>query len=203
MLAVAHARAAPSIGENAVDLVHGHDLADHAGHELEVVGAERAGYPGGRHRPMAARLAVGFHGDPVRMCVEDILVRGVRIHARDDVHAEFAAAGHHFAKRVAVAEELAAVVQRNLSRIEGHASARAEADRVGVNPLVSSRARRTACSGPGRPPRKPVAPIASDGRTSFSRGSPVRRRPRRGGRRQNAGLHDQLTSIDFHNVAAS
>src|SRR6185369_5146325 len=67
MLAVAHAGAAPSIGENAIDLIHRHDLADHARHELEVIGAERAGYPGGRHRPMPVRLAISFHGDPVRM----------------------------------------------------------------------------------------------------------------------------------------
>src|SRR5580704_8218682 len=38
--AVAHARAAPAVREDAIHLVEGHDLLDDAGHELEVVRAE-------------------------------------------------------------------------------------------------------------------------------------------------------------------
>ena len=85
---------------------------------------------------MAVRLAVGLYRDPVRVSVLDVLVGGVGIDARDHVHAEFPAAGDHVAKRVAVAEELTSIVQWDLGRIEGHATARAEADRIGVNAFV-------------------------------------------------------------------
>ena len=47
------------------------------------------------HRPMAARLAVGFDGDPVGMGVVNVLVRRVGVDACDHIHAEFACALIH------------------------------------------------------------------------------------------------------------
>lgn len=52
---------------------------------------------------MAARLAVGFHRDPVGMGVVNVLVGGMRIDAGDHVEAQLAAARQHFAEGVGVA----------------------------------------------------------------------------------------------------
>ena len=77
-------------------------------------------------------LPVGVHRDPVRVRVVHVLVDRVRIGARDDDHVQLAAAGHQVAERVAVAQPLAAVVQRDLRRIVGDAAAGAQAGRVGM-----------------------------------------------------------------------
>ena len=119
----------------AIDSIARHDLALHLGHELEVVRAERAGDPHLGRGPVPARLAVGVDGDPVGMRALRVVVGGVRIGARDDDHAELAAAGDQIAKRIAVTEPLAAMMERDRGRIVGDAAARAEADGVGFRAL--------------------------------------------------------------------
>ena len=47
---------------------------------------------------------------------------------------EFATARHQFAEAVAVAQILAAVVERNFGRIVGHATAGGKTGRVGMSP---------------------------------------------------------------------
>ena len=69
------------------------------------------------------------------MRVEHVLMRGVRIDARRHHHAEFAATRQHLAKRVAIAQELAAVMQRHLGGIKSHASAGAQAHCIGMDPF--------------------------------------------------------------------
>ena len=173
-----------------------HDLADDAGHELEVVRAERAGYPGSRHRPMAVRLAVGLDRDPVRVSVLKTSWWAAWGSTRAITFMpSFRQPVDHFAKGVAVAEELAAVVQRNLGRIEGHAAARAEANRIGVNAFVIVEperrfvvARIVLDEGQLCPSHRTVVP-ALRGALLSERGT---------GRRQNTGVYDQFTSIDFH-----
>jgi len=102
------------------------------GHELEVVRPERAGDPQLRLRPVPAWLAMFIDRDPVRVGVEHILVDGVRVGARDDHHSLRSTAGHEFAERVAGTEPAAAVVQRDVGWIIGHASAGAEASAIGA-----------------------------------------------------------------------
>ena len=97
-------------------------------------------------------LAVGIHRDPVGMRVVHVLVGGVRIGARDDDHAELAASGHQFAERIAVAEPLAAVVQRNLRGIVRDAAAGAQAGRVGMRALEVIEPEIDGRSVPGRLP---------------------------------------------------
>ena len=91
---------------------------------------------------------------------------GVGIHARDNVHAELAATRQHLPERIAVAQELTAVMQRDLRRIERHASPRAKAGRVGVNPfeVVEPEGRLVASrvvfdEGQLGPPHRPVEPV--------------------------------------------
>lgn len=45
------------------------------------------------------------------------------IDAGDDVHAEFVASGSQFTEGIGVAEELAAVVERDLGGVKGNAAA--------------------------------------------------------------------------------
>ena len=149
---------------------------------------------------MAARLAVGFHGDPVRMSVVNVLVYGMRIHARDHIHAQLAAARQHFAERVAIAKELAAVMQRYLGGIKRHASAGAKACRVGVNSLeiVEPEGRVVASrvvldEGQLRPSHGPVEPACCR----------LLLRESRAGRRHRTGLEHPLASIDFRHKLRS
>ena len=72
------------------------------------------------------------HRDPVRVRRLHVVVGGVRVGAGDDDHAEPPAAGDELAEHVAVAQPRAAVVERNLRRVVGHAAAGAQAGRVGV-----------------------------------------------------------------------
>ncbi len=109
-----------------------HDLLVHLGHELEVVRAQRAGDPHLRRGPVPALAAVGVDGDPVGMRVVDILVGRVRIGARHHDHAQLAAARHQLAEGVAVAQPRAAVMQRDLGGIVGHAAAGAQAGGIGM-----------------------------------------------------------------------
>ena len=133
VLAVAHAAARPTIGEDAVRHVPAHDLFMHSGHELEVVGTEGACFPVAGIGRMPDRVAVRVHPDPVRVRVINPLPARVRIGPGDDVHAHCAAAGKQVAKGVAGAEPRAALLQRNLRRVKRHHTARAQAGRVGVN----------------------------------------------------------------------
>ena len=124
----------PAVGEDAVDLVSRDDLAVDLVHELEVVGTERAGHPQLGVGPVPPRLAVAVDGDPVGMRGPHVVAHGVRIGARDDVHAERAAAGDQRAERIARAQPGAAMVQRNLGGVVGDDAAGAERGGVGVEP---------------------------------------------------------------------
>src|SRR5262245_45191278 len=134
MLAVAYAGTGPAIAEYAVNVIHAHDLARHLSHELEVVRPEAARHPQCRIGPMFALPALRVDGDPVRMRVIDVLMSRMRIGPGDDIHAELATPRHQFAEAIAVAQILAAVVERNLGRIVGHATAGGKAGRVGMSP---------------------------------------------------------------------
>ena len=78
------------------------------GHELEIVGSERAGHPHVRHFPVAALPALGIHGDPVGMVAVDVFVGGVRIGPGDHGHAELPAAFDHLAEVIGTLREPAA-----------------------------------------------------------------------------------------------
>lgn len=84
---------------------------------------------------MPAFPALGVHRNPVRVSVKYVLMRGMRIGPRDDVHAQLAAAGQHFAERVRVAEVPASVMQRDFGRIESNASAGGETCRIRMHTL--------------------------------------------------------------------
>jgi len=84
---------------------------------------------------MLAGFAIRGDRDPIGMRVVDVLVDGVRIGPRNHVHAQFAAARYQFTEAVAIAQETAAVVQRNLGGIIGHAAAGAQADGVAMGAL--------------------------------------------------------------------
>ena len=149
---------------------------------------------------MAARLAVGFHGDPIRMSVVHVLMRGVGIDARGHHHAEFAAAREHLAEGVAIAEKLAAVMQRHFGGIKGHASAGAQAHGIGVDALEIVEpeagivaARIVLDESQLHPPHGPVEP-------AFVR---VLLAESRAGRRQRSGLDHPFTPIDFHHKRVS
>src|SRR5689334_22437238 len=105
------------------------------GHEIEVVGTKRASDPVILVGPMAAFVAVFVDGDPVGMCIVNVLMTRVRVSTRDDIHAELAACGDDVAERVTIAEPLAAVMQRNFSGIERNAAARVNEGGVGVHLL--------------------------------------------------------------------
>ena len=118
-------------------------------------------------------LPVGVDRDPVGMRVVDVLVGGVRIGARDHDHAELAAAGHQVAERIAVAQPLAAVVQRNLGRIVGDAAAGAQAGGVGVRALEIVEPEVEVVVARDRLRPASTAPSAWAGRTSpLIRGGP-------------------------------
>src|SRR5208283_2114518 len=53
------------------------------GHEIEIVRPKSARDPQLRRHPMPARLAVGGHGDPIRMRGLHVIVGRVRIGAGD------------------------------------------------------------------------------------------------------------------------
>jgi hypothetical protein len=135
MLAVAHAGACPAVAEDPVYLVQRHDLPGYLGHELEVVRAQSARHPQFRHGPMPPLPALRVHRDPVGVRLIDILVRRVRVGAGDHHHVHLAAAGHQVAERVAIAEPLAAIVQRDLRRVVRHASAGAQARGIRLRAL--------------------------------------------------------------------
>ena len=176
VLAVAHARSRPAVGENAVDLVARHDLARHLGHELEGVGTEAAGDPHLRAGPVTAFAALRVHGDPVGVRFVDVLVRGVRIGACHHYHAQLAAAPVQLAERVAIAHPGAAMVKRNRGGVVGDAAARAQARGVGVYApeIVEPEARIVAAGvvlyqGELGPAHRPVEPAGLVGRLGRAR----------------------------------
>ena len=132
VLAVAHPGAGPAVDEDAVDLVALHDLPVDRGHELEVVRPQGAGHPHLGRGPVSTRLPGGVDGDPVGVRRADVVVGGVRVGPREHDHAELPAAFDQLAERVAVAQEAAAVVERDLRGVVGDAAAGAEARSVAM-----------------------------------------------------------------------
>ena len=130
--AVAHAGAVPAVDEDAVHPVARHDLALHLGHQLEVVRTEAAGDPHLGRGPVPARAAVRVGRDPVGVRGLHVVVRRVRVGARQDDHPEPPAAGDQLAEDVPIAEPRAAVMEGNLRRVVGDAAPGAEADTVGA-----------------------------------------------------------------------
>ncbi len=128
--------------------------------KLEVVAAERAGDPEIGVGPVAAFLPVFIDGDPFGVGVVDVLMGGVGVGSGDDVHAEFAAACDHFAERIPVSQEFAAVVEGNFGGVEGDAASSGEAGGIGVDALESNPARRRGRSCRGRLRRRRVATSA-------------------------------------------
>ena len=131
------------------------------------------------------------------MRLVDVLMRGMRVHTRQHVHAELPAAGEHLSKGIATPEELAAVVQRNPGGIERHAPAGAEARGVGMDALevIEPEARIVTArvvldESQLHPPHGPVAPAPGG---LFA----AERRPDR----QGAGLHHPFAPVDFHKGA--
>src|SRR5262249_42421650 len=100
VVAVAGPVPRPAVAEDAVDLVARHDLARDFGHELEVVGAERAGHPPVRSGPVASLPALGVDGNPFGMSFGGIIEDRMRVGAGDHHHAELAATGRELAERV-------------------------------------------------------------------------------------------------------
>src|SRR4030095_6573205 len=132
MLAVTHARTAPSIAEDAIHLVHLNNLARYGSHELEVVRPECACHPEFRIGPVSAFLAVFRHRNPVRVSFVDILMSSVRIGAGDDIHSKLAATGYEFPETITVTKESAPVVEGYFGRVIGNATARRKTCRVGM-----------------------------------------------------------------------
>jgi hypothetical protein len=135
VLAVAHARARPAVAEHAIHAVARNDFLGDFGHELEVVGAQRAGDPQSGMAQWRRFWPAASTAIQSGCCVADILVCGVRIGARHHHHAQFPAARRQFAERVAAAQPRAAIMQRDGRGIEGHASARAQTGGVGMRAL--------------------------------------------------------------------
>ena len=133
VLAVAVGLVGPPVGEDAVDVVARDDLAVHGGHELEVVGPERAGDPQLRVGPVPARPPVGVDRDPVGVRARRVVARRVRVGARDHLHPHGTAAADQLAERIAGAEPGTAVMEGDLGRVVGDDTPGAEAGRVGMD----------------------------------------------------------------------
>ncbi len=133
VVAVALGLVGPPVGEDAVDVVARDDLAVDGGHELEVVGPERARDPQLRVGPVPARLPVGVDGDPVGVGPRGVVAGRVRIGAGQDLHALGAAAADQVTERIAGAEPGAAVMEGDVGGVVGDDAAGAETHRVGVD----------------------------------------------------------------------
>ena len=84
---------------------------------------------------MTARLASGVDGDPIRMRCLQVVISGVRVCAYQHRHTLLARSGDEFAKKIAVTEPCATVVEGNLSGIVGDATSAAKADTLGSRAL--------------------------------------------------------------------
>ena len=78
-------------------------------------------------RRAAAR---GVDGDPIGVGFVDVVVGRMRVGPREDDHSELAAARDQLAERVAVAQLLTAMMERNFGRVVRHAPAGAQTDAV-------------------------------------------------------------------------
>ena len=132
MLAIADAMPRPTVGEDTVHRVHLHDFARDAGHIFKVVWPQRGGDPQVGVGPMAHRLAIRPHHNPVGVGVVDILMDGVGVGAGNHIHAQPAAPLIKFAKGVAVAHPGGAIVVGDLGRIVGDAATGAETGGVAM-----------------------------------------------------------------------
>ena len=101
-------------------------------------------------------------------------MHGVRIGARDDVHAQLAAARVELAEAVAVAQEAAAVVQRDLRGVVRDSPAGAQTRRVTVRPLEEVQPEVDVVldgivldQGQLRPAHRPVEPVIHRDRRTF------------------------------------
>src|ERR1035438_7970943 len=135
VFAVAHAVASPSVGEDSVRHVLGHDLGVDCGHEFKVVGSEGACEPEVGIGCMLSLVSIFIDRQPVRMRVVDIAMARMGIGSCNHVHAKVAAALHEIPKSVHIAKPLASIMERNLCGIERHASASCKERCVCVNPL--------------------------------------------------------------------
>ena len=90
---------------------------------------------------MTPLFAVRIDRDPVRVGIVNVLVAGMRIRARDHVHAELLGTFQHVPEGIHVAQPLAAIVQRNLRWIKSHASARVKSHGIRMDALESNPAR--------------------------------------------------------------
>ena len=125
----------PAVREDAVHTVLRDDLAMYLVHELEVVRAECTRDPQIPIGPVTSRFALGGHRDPIRVRGLDVIARGMRVRSRDDAHAQRTASGEQRAKWVALAQPLAAVVERDLRRVVGDNAACAQCGGVRVQRL--------------------------------------------------------------------
>src|SRR5436853_3584199 len=110
MFAKAWPAARPAITKYSIDSVGSDDLVIHLRHEFEVHGAESAGDPQLRVGPVKPLITLRIDGDPIGVSLIQRWMSGVWISASHDIHAEFAAALHEIAKRIAIAEELTPIV---------------------------------------------------------------------------------------------
>src|SRR5258705_11529885 len=133
MLTVANTVAAPAIGKYSLGLVFFHDLPDHAGHELKVIGTESTGNPQFRIGPMTAFFSIFRYCDPVGMSIVNILPCRVRIRAEDDRHVHLPASTDHITQRIGCTEPITSVMQRNVGWIECYYTAGAQQRTVGMN----------------------------------------------------------------------
>ena len=110
--------ARPAVGEEAVHRVTPVDLAVDGRHLLGEIRAEHAGLvePGGLVVPARAAVAVPFK--PLRARLERFFIRVIAVHPRHHAQAALPRCRDHLTEQVARAEELAAVVVRDLGRVE-------------------------------------------------------------------------------------
>ncbi len=101
-----------------------------ARHEFEVVRTIRACHPHLRRRPVATRIALGIHRDPVGMRRLRVVIRRVRIGADKHRHIQLAAPRDQFTQHIAIPKPDAAMVKRNLGRIVRNAPASTQTDAV-------------------------------------------------------------------------
>src|SRR6266480_2263296 len=200
-LAIAHAQragAGPAVGEEGVDRIALGDLAVDGRHLLGEIRREHAGLeePGGF--VVAAGLAVAVALEPLGVRPQRLLPGVVAVHACHDPDAARAGRGGHLAEQVARAEERAAMMIRDVGRVEGHDPAavneqgvhtqrspvlgpRCHVEREGVA-LVEvelSAAAHGGVPGRGRRRRRPQPAAGSRGRSS------------RGARQELSSIHDR------------
>ena len=81
---------------------------------------------------MATRMAVHVDRNPFRVGIGGVLVNGMGVDTRHDMHVERACAIDQRAERVGVPDIFADIVQRHLAWIIGDVAAGAQAGRIGL-----------------------------------------------------------------------